>query len=250
MGSNGFIHTQSSDIGWILSREDSPLGSPFESTWCRHLVDADPCVWEIKLSADQEIPAHVFSTQAVMLMTEGAILIEGEPGCTAGDVRWAESGMPSGAWMASPEGARFYLVGINGDLKAADAPPSIRSDWPLASPRDLAWSEVAMGESIAPPGRSCPLCEGGPSVTLLVFDPRCLIKPHSHPGNIVYIMLEGTMEVPGEGVYEPGDLRWGAKGYEYGPEIMGPGGSTMIAIQKDVPLAMDWVDPGPAASSS
>jgi hypothetical protein len=36
-------------------------------------------------------------------------------------------------------------------------------------------------------------------------------------------------------------VRWGARDYGYGPEIMGPQGSTIIAIQKDVPLAVDWL---------
>ncbi|MDG2200462.1 MAG: hypothetical protein P8K80_04705 [Phycisphaerales bacterium] len=250
MTSNQYVHAASRDIDWVPSRGADSPGVPFAGAWVRHLVEQSPGVLEIKLCAEQEVPSHVFSTQVVMLMTEGAILIDGEHGCTAGDARWSEAGTPSGAWLASPEGARFYLIGMDGPpVSEVSSSPSCLP-WQVASPRDLAWSELAMGESIAPPGRSCPLCEGGPSVTLLVFDPRCVIKPHSHPGNIVYIMLEGTMEVPGEGVYETGDLRWGARGYEYGPEIMGTVGTTMIAIQKDVPLAVDWVDAGSAASSS
>ena len=41
------------------------------------------------------------------------------------------------------------------------------------------------------------------------------------------------MTIPGEGVYETGDVRWAVKDYAYGPELMGPQGATLLAIQKD-----------------
>ena len=49
------------------------------------------------------------------------------------------------------------------------------------------------------------------------------------------------MEIPGEGCYRKGDVRWGAQGYGYGPEIMGPMGAKILAIQKDIPLSVDWI---------
>jgi len=75
---------------------------------------------------------------------------------------------------------------------------------------------------------------------LLIFDPHSLAKPHSHPGNIIHIVRDGQMTLPGEGIYTQGDVRWAAKDYAYGPEVMGAKGSTLIAIQKDVPLAANW----------
>lgn len=240
---SNYIHTKSIDVPWKLLSSGEPLGHTFDSVWCRQLVDAAPSLWEVKLSAGQEISPHVFHSQTVQMFTAGAVSIDGEDDCQEGDVRWAEGNVVSGKWKASSKGARFYLIGISG---APRAESSIESSicWQREHPDALPWNEVAVGESVAPPGLSCALCPDGPSVTLLVFDPCCSIRPHSHPGNIIYIMLKGQMRIPGEGVYEQGDVRWGAKDYDYGPEVMGTTGSTMIAIQKDVPLAVNWSSEG------
>jgi hypothetical protein len=112
--------------------------------------------------------------------------------------------------------------------------------WQCYNPCELEWAKTADHEHLSPPGRLCALCPGGPAVVLLIFDPHCLAKPHSHPGNIIYIVREGQMTIPGEGVDAQGDVRWAAKDYAYGPEVMGAKGPTLIAIQKDVPLAANW----------
>jgi quercetin dioxygenase-like cupin family protein len=46
---------------------------------------------------------------------------------------------------------------------------------------------------------------------MLKFDPCCLVMPHSHPGNISYIVHEGRMTVPAEGFHEQEDCRWALK---------------------------------------
>lgn len=239
--SEKYTRAQSTEVPWSLLQKDELLGAPFKSVWCRQLVDAAPSLWEVKLSPGQELAAHLFRSQTVQIFTAGAVTIEGEVGCHEGHVRWSEPSVVSGQWRASSKGARFYLIGMSGPCRADHSvEPSIA--WSQSHPDTLPWNEVAVDEHVAPPGLSCALCPDGPSVTRLVFDPCCSIRPHSHPGNIIYIMLEGQMQIPGEGVYGQGDVRWGAQDYDYGPEVMGAAGSKMIAIQKDVPLAVNWSD--------
>ena len=246
MSAPQYCHAKSDENHWNYLRKNLLLGSAFESVWCRHLILEAPCVWQVKLTSGQEVPSHSFESTTVLIMTYGSLAIEGEHDFEAGDVRWAHGGVVAGGARASSTGAIFYLVGMEGSPCAKIQKLSTTSDpsrkWQRQSPHALPWGEVAMGEHVAPPGRSCNLCPDGPSVTLLEFDPNCVIQPHSHPGNIVYIMLKGHMRVPEEGVYHEGDLRWGAKDFAYGPEVMGPLGCRMIAIQKDEPLGVNWSD--------
>jgi len=47
---------------------------------------------------------------------------------------------------------------------------------------------------------------------------------HSHPSDTVYIVRRGQLVVPGEGVYNEGEVRWVKANTVYGPEAAGPDG--------------------------
>lgn len=244
MSKKNHSHSKSKDIHWAFEKKDHELGSPFCSVWCRKFIDAEPSVWEIKLTSKQVVPAHMFQSQTVQIFIEGSVRIDGEGDCGEGDVRWAEGGVQSGSWTASPLGARFYLIGMEGAPTASEASSSEgqgSGSWQRNNPNDLEWGELGDGEHVAPPGKICALCPNGPSVMLLCFDPNCVASAHSHPGNIIYIVTEGQMTIPGEGAYEKGDMRWALKDYDYNQEIMGPTGTTLIGIQKGA-FSADWTE--------
>ena len=140
------------------------------------MINLNPDVWEIKLTGNQVIPAHVFGARTVQMFTSGSVPIDGEGSCGTGDVRWAEGGVHSGAGLSLVSGWTFVMR--------------------------------------------------------LEFDPGCIAAAHSHPGNIIYIVVEGEMTIPGEGVYSAGDMRWALKDCDYNQEEMGPTGTTLIGIQQ------------------
>ncbi len=143
-------------------------------------------------------------------------------------------------------GARFYLAAIGGQPSATihwdpgSAPAGEAGQWAQARLSETPWVANGADEHVAPPGLRRDVCTSDPYLALVACDPHCVIERHTHPGNIVYIILEGEMDIPGEGRYEAGDVRWGAKDFEYGPEAMGPTGSLFIALQMDQPLGVDW----------
>ena len=246
MTSANYIQARSAEIGWRRAAGDSALGEAFEGVWHRQLIDADPGVWEIRLEPERELPPHAFDVQTVQWFTSGSVTIAGERPCGAEDVRWGPSGAASGKWKAGAMGARFYLFAIGGQPLATihwdpgSAPGGETDMWAQARLSEIPWVTNGKDERVAPPGLRRNLCATDPYLALVACDPRCAIARHSHPGDIVYVILEGEMEIPGEGRYEIGDVRWGAKDYEYGPEIMGPSGALFIALQRDEPLSAKW----------
>jgi hypothetical protein len=246
MTNASYIQARSAEIGWQRAGGDSALGEAFEGVWHRRLIDADPGVWEIRLEPERELPPHAFDSQTVQWFTSGSVTIAGERPCGNEDVRWGPPGAASGKWKAGSMGARFYLIAIGGEPSATihwdpgSAPGGETGVWAQARLSEIAWVANAADEHVAPPGLRRDVCASDPYMALVACDPHCVIERHAHPGDILYIMLEGEMDLPGEGRYEVGDVRWGAKDYEYGPETMGPTGSLFVALQKDQPLGVDW----------
>jgi chorismate mutase-like protein len=109
-----YIHARSAEVGWERAGGDSPLGEAFKDVWHRHLIDADPGVWEIRFEPDRELPPHAFDCQTVQWFTSGSVTIAGERPCGSEDVRWGSPGQASGKWKAGSMGARFYLAAIGG----------------------------------------------------------------------------------------------------------------------------------------
>ena len=132
--------TGANDVEWTFSAEGHALGGPFHSVWSREMINLNPDVWEIKLTGNQVIPAHVFGARTVQMFTSGSVPIDGEGSCGTGDVRWAEGGVHSGAGLSLVSGWTFVMR--------------------------------------------------------LEFDPGCIAAAHSHPGNIIYIVVEGEMTIP------------------------------------------------------
>ena len=246
MPDSNFIHGRSSEAAWHRAEAGSPLGEPFEGVWNRHLIDADPSIWEVRLEPERELPPHAFDCQIVQWFTHGGATIAGERPCGDEDIRFAPAGAVSGKWKAGPLGARFYLMAIGGrpsptiHWDPGSAPAGDSGQWSQARLSEIPWVVNGMDEHVAPPGLRRDVCTTNPYLALVACDPHCTIERHTHPGNIVYIMLEGEMSIPGEGLFEVGDVRWGAKDFEYGPEVMGPEGSLFIALQLDQPLSVTW----------
>jgi len=240
------IHGRSSEATWHRAGAGSPLGEPFDGVWHRQLIDADPGIWEVRLEPGRELPPHAFDCQIVQWFTFGGASIVGERPCGNEDVRWGPAGAASGKWKAGTLGARFYLMAIGGKPSATihwdpgSAPAGEAGQWAQARLSEIEWAVNGVDEHVAPPGLRRDVCTTDPYLALVACDPHCTIERHSHPGNIVYIMLEGEMSIPGEGLYEAGDVRWGAKSFEYGPETMGPNGSLFIALQTAEPLGVTW----------
>jgi hypothetical protein len=68
-----------------------------------------PYIWEIKLTSNQLLPAHVFDTQVPQIFIEGPVTVAGAGSCGVDDARWADAGAGSGAWKASSEGACWLV---------------------------------------------------------------------------------------------------------------------------------------------
>ena len=61
--------TGANDVEWTFSAEGHALGCPFHPVWSREMINLNPDVWEIKLTGNQVIPAHVFGARTVRMFT-------------------------------------------------------------------------------------------------------------------------------------------------------------------------------------
>jgi quercetin dioxygenase-like cupin family protein len=68
------------------------------------------------------------------------------------------------------------------------------------------------------------------TVLIFTFPPGHRGSVHWHPTDTVYVVQRGQFIVEGEGMYEPGDVRWVKAGTAYGPEAAGPEGCDVMLI--------------------
>ncbi|MCC7107291.1 MAG: hypothetical protein IT307_19320 [Chloroflexi bacterium] len=69
----------------------------------------------------------------------------------------------------------------------------------------------------------------GPWAYLVRHDPNTVVARHSHAGNVIHYLLEGswTLGISQKG---PGWFHYEQKGLRYGPIVTGPNGSLFLAI--------------------
>lgn len=241
-----YVHGLSEDAAWTRSiAAERSLGLPVRELWIRHLIDQDPHVAECKLDPEVDVPAHSFDVLVIQWFTDGALLVDGEGSYEAGDVRVSPARCPSPPWRSSPDGSRFYVFALGGAASATLTSPSAD---PGAGERpqrfrlqDVSWEVMARGDHVAPPGQVKAIySDGRMYFRLLRMDPRCVIGPHSHPGNIVYLMTKGSVEIPGEGIFRVGDARWAPKNLFYPGEIAGRDGAEFIFVQGETDGSVSW----------
>ncbi len=71
--------------------------------------------------------------------------------------------------------------------------------------------------------------EHGPWFYLVKHDPGTLVGKHSHDGDVIHYLLEGSWKLGGQ-TFAPGFFQYEQVGLEYGPIISGPEGSVFLAI--------------------
>ncbi|MGH7366385.1 MAG: cupin domain-containing protein [Candidatus Rokuibacteriota bacterium] len=69
----------------------------------------------------------------------------------------------------------------------------------------------------------------GPWAYLVRHDPGTIVGRHSHNGNVIHYLLEGSWKL-GSQEKGPGWFHYEQKGLRYGPIISGPQGSLFLAI--------------------
>ena len=47
-----------------------------------------------------------------------------------------------------------------------------------------------------------------PSIREVTFPPNGRLDVHSHPNDTLYVIRSGEFHIEGEGVFQPGDVRW------------------------------------------
>ena len=71
--------------------------------------------------------------------------------------------------------------------------------------------------------------ERGPWFYLVKHDPGAVVGKHSHDGDVIHYLLEGSWKLGGQ-TFGPGFFQYEQVGLEYGPIISGPEGSVFLAI--------------------
>lgn len=98
--------------------------------------------------------------------------------------------------------------------------------------RDVRWQHDGHNDHLHPPGlKKDLLISGDMYLKLAMFHPGTVVGPHSHPGDILYLVVDGEMGFPGEGTPGVGDARWAPRDFVYPGEVVGAQGATMILVQ-------------------
>ena len=82
---------------------------------------------------------------------------------------------------------------------------------------------------------------GEPSIVEVTFPPNGRLSLHSHPSDTLYVIRSGEFHIEGEGVFQPGDVRWVRGGLTYGPEWAGPQGAVLLIVALNGPFGTTWV---------
>jgi len=80
-----------------------------------------------------------------------------------------------------------------------------------------------------------------PSIREVTFPPNGRLDVHSHPNDTLYVIRSGEFHIEGEGVFQPGDVRWVRGGLTYGPEWAGPEGAVLLIVALNGPFGTTWV---------
>ena len=75
-----------------------------------------------------------------------------------------------------------------------------------------------------------------PSIREVTFPPNGRLDVHSHPNDTLYVIRSGEFHIEGEGVFQPGDVRWVRGGLTYGPEWAGPEGAVLLIVALNGPF--------------
>ena len=75
-----------------------------------------------------------------------------------------------------------------------------------------------------------------PSIREVTFPPSGRLVVHSHPSDTLYVIRSGEFHIEGEGVFQPGDVRWVRGGLTNGPEWAGPEGAVLLIVALNGPF--------------
>lgn len=74
----------------------------------------DPFIQRVKLESGATLGAYSHDVDALYLLREGSMDVDGEGGFKTEDWRWMRAGESSGATTAGPDGADLIIIGIGG----------------------------------------------------------------------------------------------------------------------------------------
>ena len=210
-----------------------PHGRP--TTPVKVLKDDDPYTLEVDFPGDFYAGDHWHPGDTIYIITDGMMRIGSEGNFKPGDIRWVRAGHVYGPEEAGPDGVTFFLISLGGplDLNWADieeVPQNLKDR--LERQPDV-WGRVTFDDVPSS-------LEDGLEVRVLS---DC--NPHlrweraeagyaapggrTSPASLVLI-LEGSLDVEGEGSYQENDFRWNRDTDNSPAERAGDAGFTRIVI--------------------
>ena len=111
LGERRPIHIE--DIEWQRYRD--PLASDDRSgPWVRWLVDpaSGNRVMQVRSAPNSWAPAHWHLSDTVYIVTQGELIVEGEPPYRTGDLRWVRGGFAYGPERSGPEGCEYLFFSL------------------------------------------------------------------------------------------------------------------------------------------
>ncbi len=209
------------------------------TTPVRILRSAEPFLIEADFPPDFHAGLHWHPHDTIYLMTAGEMRIGEEGSFGPGSLRWVKAGHAYGPEEAGPEGTRFHLFSLGGEigLNWADLyevpgqlTERLRGFSAPAGRRDLATAPLwRPGQAV--PGRA-EMPDEGPLVFRLQLQPDTLPADVMFPFPWMCFLTEGRLEVDGIGSVAAGEFYWARAGVSQRMSA-GPEGAVGVVISTE-----------------
>ena len=100
-------------VAWERYSDPLAPGSP-GGPWVRWLVDpaSGNRVMQVRSAPNSQAPAHWHLSDTVYIVTQGDLLVDGEPPYRVGDLRWVRGGFAYGPERSGPEGCEYLFFSL------------------------------------------------------------------------------------------------------------------------------------------
>lgn len=103
-------------VAWERYSDPLAPGSPGSpgGPWVRWLVDpaSGNRVMQVRSAPNSQAPAHWHLSDTVYIVTQGELLVDGEPPYRVGDLRWVRGGFAYGPERSGPEGCEYLFFSL------------------------------------------------------------------------------------------------------------------------------------------
>jgi redox-sensitive bicupin YhaK (pirin superfamily) len=207
-----------------------------------------PSFLETKFEPDFHIGHHWHPFDTLYFIMEGNMTIGPEGNFKPGDVRWIKAGHAYGPEVAGPDGVRFFLMALGGEIglnwaDLYDTPASLNERleslperWGRANINDAAATDLAADCQVQI------LCNDDPYIQRVQIAPGGSIAPYCHDVGALYLVRGGSVDVAGEGVFDTEDSRWVPAGHQTQNMIAGDEGADLIIVGIDGPATFKWAE--------